>query len=255
MSPARVAGIIPAAGAGNRLVGQSPDRPTEKAPTPKALVRVAGATLLRRSAEALTPCLDLLVVAAPAGWRDSVYDEIAGLTAEVHVVAGGATRQASVHNAVAALPDDTTYVLVHDAARPLVPPEVCRRVLDALEAGAPAVVPAIPVVDSLRQVGAGAQSAVVDRSRIRAVQTPQGFRIDVLRAAHERAAAGGPAAQPMWVMPDGRRGAKPPATDDASLVEQAGTPVVLVEGSPRAFKVTTALDLALCELLAGEPQR
>ncbi len=214
---------------------------------PKALLPVAGTSLLRRSAEALRPCIDELVVAAPEGWLHQVYDEVAAIGVDVQVVVGGATRQASVHHALAAVSADAEFVLVHDAARPLVPAEVCRRVLDALEGGAPVVVPAIEVADSLRDLTTDGQTSVVDRARIRAVQTPQGFRADVLRAAHDAAAAASGRPQPMWVAADGRRGAPTPATDDASLVERAGVPVTLVEGSALAFKVTTPLDLLLCE--------
>lgn len=248
----RVAGIIPAAGHGTRLGAESsvqaaaPSDPSGPRP-PKALLAVAGVSLLRRSAEALRPCIDQLVVAAPEGWLDRGYDDLVDLGVEVLVVAGGATRQESVHHALAAVSTEADYVLVHDAARPLVPPDVCRRVLDALEGGAPVAVPAVEVADSLRDLGDDGKSAVIDRARIRAVQTPQGFRAEVLRAAHERAAAAAARPQPTWVAADGRRGAPAPATDDASLVERDGVPVTLVEGSALAFKVTTPLDLLLCE--------
>lgn len=250
----RVAGIIPAAGQGTRLAvaAQQPVSAAGQRP-PKALLPVAGVSLLRRAAEALLPCIDELVVAAPAGWLHQVYDEVADIGVEVQVVVGGAARQASVHHALAAVSADAEFVLVHDAARPLVPAEVCRRVLDALEGGAPVAVPAIDVADSLRTLTPDGRSSVVDRSTIRAVQTPQGFHADVLRAAHDAAAAAAGRPQPMWVAADGRRGAALPATDDASLVERDGVPVTLVEGSALAFKVTTPLDLLLCEaVLAGQ---
>jgi 2-C-methyl-D-erythritol 4-phosphate cytidylyltransferase len=140
------------------------------------------------------------------------------------VVAGGETRSDSVRNGLAAVPDSADVIVVHDAARPVPMPEVWDRVLAAVAAGADAVVPAVPVTDSLREVGAGA----VDRGRFVAVQTPQAFRAAALRAAH---AAGGD------------------ATDDASLVEDGGGRVVLVDGDPANVKITTPTDLAIAELL------
>jgi 2-C-methyl-D-erythritol 4-phosphate cytidylyltransferase len=138
------------------------------------------------------------------------------------VVAGGDNRSASVRAGLAALPDEVTLVLVHDAARPVPLVDVWRRVAEALEAGAPAVVPVVPVTDTLRE----RDGATVDRTRLVAVQTPQGFAADVLRAAH---ASGGD------------------ATDDAALAEAIGAKVVLVDGDVRNIKITDASDLALAE--------
>jgi len=127
-------------------------------------------------------------------------------------------------------------VLVHDAARCLVPVDVVAAVVDAVVAGADAVVPGLAVVDTIRELAADGASWTIDRSALRAVQTPQGFGIDVLRRAH---AAG-----------DSR------ATDDAGMVEALGLSVLLVPGDPRAFKVTTGQDLLLAEaILAGEGDR
>jgi 2-C-methyl-D-erythritol 4-phosphate cytidylyltransferase len=140
------------------------------------------------------------------------------------VVAGGDTRSASVRNGLAAVPEGADVIVVHDAARPVPMPEVWDRVLAAVAAGADAVVPAVPVTDTLREVGGEA----VDRGRFVAVQTPQAFRGAALRSAH---AAGGD------------------ATDDASLVELAGGRVVLVDGDPANVKITTPTDLAIAELL------
>jgi 2-C-methyl-D-erythritol 4-phosphate cytidylyltransferase len=134
------------------------------------------------------------------------------------VVAGGATRSASVRAGLAAVPADAASVLVHDAARPWADPPLWRRVLTGLDTGADAVVPAVPVVDTLREIGGG----TVDRSRFVAVQTPQGFRADALRRAH----AG-----------------EPEGTDDASLVEAIGGKVLLVDGDPANRKITTPADL------------
>jgi len=152
----------------------------------------------------------------------------------VVAVTGGATRVESVASALAVVPDGFGVVLVHDAARCLVPVPVVSGVIDAVLAGAQAVVPGVPVVDTIRELAAdGAGSRTVDRSRLRAVQTPQGFTLEVLRRAHASA--------------------DPASTDDAGMVESLGVPVRLVAGDPRAFKVTTALDLVLAEaLLSGE---
>lgn len=142
------------------------------------------------------------------------------------VVAGGTTRSASVRAGLAAVPSAAQVVLVHDAARPVPVPEVWDRVLAALDAGAAAVVPAVPVADSLRHI----EDGPMDRERVLAVQTPQGFRAEVLRRAHA----------------DG-----PEGTDDASLVEAAGEKVVLVDGDPNNLKLTTADDLAVAEVLCA----
>ncbi|MEY2403690.1 MAG: 2-C-methyl-D-erythritol 4-phosphate cytidylyltransferase [Acidimicrobiaceae bacterium] len=140
------------------------------------------------------------------------------------VVAGGSTRSASVRAGLAAVPKEVTHVLVHDAARPVPVTDVWRRVLDALEQGADAVVPAVPVTDTLRE----RDGATVDRERFVAVQTPQGFRTAVLRAAHEKELDG---------------------TDDASLAEAIGAKVVLVDGDPTNIKITDESHLAMAELL------
>jgi len=161
---------------------------------------------------------DGIVVVVPAdmtGEREAQADV---------VVAGGATRSASVRAGLTAVPTDVEHVLVHDAARPVPVVGVWQRVVDALTAGAEAVVPAIPVTDTLREIGGG----VVDRTRFVAVQTPQGFRAAVLRAAH---------------------GSGAEATDDAALVESVGGTVVVVDGDPTNIKITDALDLTLADIL------
>lgn len=140
------------------------------------------------------------------------------------VVAGAATRSGSVRAGLAAVPADADVVVVHDAARPVPVPAVWDRVLAAVEAGADAAVPAIPVTDTLREIG----GATIDRSRLVAVQTPQAFRASALRAAHA---------------------AEPEGTDDASLVEASGGRVVVVDGDPANIKITTQIDLTLAELL------
>ncbi|MBB5823962.1 2-C-methyl-D-erythritol 4-phosphate cytidylyltransferase [Micromonospora carbonacea] len=219
-----VAVLVPAAGAGVRLGPGAP----------KALRPLAGEPLLvhavRRIAAAAS--VHTIVVAAPAAEVDAVRDLLAPV-APVTVVPGGAERQASVAAALAAVPAGPEIILVHDAARALTPPELVESVAAAVRSGHDAVIPVLPVVDTIKEVGPGeVVLGTVDRSALRAVQTPQGFRRAVLTAAHE--AAGDP------------------LTDDAGLVEKQGVPVVCVPGSEHALKVTRPFDLALAEhLLAG----
>jgi 2-C-methyl-D-erythritol 4-phosphate cytidylyltransferase len=128
------------------------------------------------------------------------------------------------------VPDHVEYVLVHDVARPFVPDEVIVRVIAGLQAGADAVIPGLPVTDTIKRVAGDAVVATVDRSELVAVQTPQGFRRSVLVAAH---AGGGT-----------------DATDDAALVEAAGGKVVVVPGAEESFKITSQWDLLLAEAVA-----
>ena len=218
----RIAALIPAAGLGARLA----DR--DGGATPKAVRMLDGTTLLRRSADALAAKVDLLVVAGPPDHLDDVRRDLVALPCPVAVVAGGATRQRSVRLALAAVPADVDLVLVHDAARPLVPGTTIERVLAALRAGADVVVPVIPVADTLRGLDDSGTSRPLDRSSVRAVQTPQGFRREVLVSAHDQAS-------------------DDDATDDAGLAERLGHAVTLVDGDPLAFKITRPLDLVLAE--------
>ena len=177
--------------------------------------------------------VDVVVVAAPADSVDRVIALLAeqDLPAEVSVVAGGESRQDSVARALLTLPDDVDVVLVHDAARPLVPEEVVTAVVAAVRGGHDAVVPGLPVVDTVKEVDAGEDVVrTVDRSRLRAIQTPQGFRREVLRQAHAAAD-----------LDDA------PATDDAGLVERAGGHVHVIPGHEEAFKVTRPFDIVMAE--------
>jgi 2-C-methyl-D-erythritol 4-phosphate cytidylyltransferase len=194
--------------------------------------------MLVRSVHALARArlVDLVVVAAPATEVASVRALLADheVPADVCVVAGGATRQESVRLAVAALPADVEIVLVHDAARPLVPVELVDAVAAAVQAGADAVVPALPVTETIKEVdGSSVVRSTLERSALRAVQTPQGFRRAVLEEAH----AGADSAPDVV------------ATDDAGLVERLGRPVHVMIGAEEAFKVTRPLDLLLAEAL------
>lgn len=210
--------VVPAAGAGTRLGPGAP----------KALRELAGEPLLVHAVRRLRACPSVgpVVVAAPPGAVQEVEDLLAPYG--VLVVAGGAERQDSVSAGLAALPPEVDLVLVHDAARALVPVDVVEAVVSALRDGALAVVPVLPVSDTVKRVGiAGEVLATVPRADLRCAQTPQGFRRDVLEAAH-RCAAGS-------------------VTDDAGMVEAAGVPVQTVLGSPEAFKVTTPFDLLVAE--------
>ncbi|GAA4971892.1 2-C-methyl-D-erythritol 4-phosphate cytidylyltransferase [Yinghuangia aomiensis] len=224
---------MPAAGLGLRLGGG----------LPKALRELGDVPMLVHALRSLlaAPGVGAAVVAAPPDGVADVRGLLArelGADAPVTVVAGGATRQESVSLALAALDGDCPVVLVHDAARPFVPVGVVEAVVAAVESGAPAVVPALPVVDTVKEVAAedGAERVVrtVDRASLRAVQTPQGFRRDVLAAAHAAAAPGGD------------------TTDDAGMVERMGVAVTVVPGSEEAFKVTRPFDLLLAEALLAK---
>jgi len=177
--------------------------------------------------------VDAVVVAVPADRTDEAK---LILGADATVVAGGSDRTESVRRALAAVgtPD---LVLVHDAARALTPPEMIARVVDALRAGYHAVVPGLPVGDTIKAVDAdGVVIATPARAGLRAVQTPQGFHTDLLLRAYQRSESGPGLA---------------PVTDDASMVENIGGQVHVVEGDPLAFKITTALDLLLAEAVVS----
>ncbi|MCW3813079.1 2-C-methyl-D-erythritol 4-phosphate cytidylyltransferase [Micromonospora sp. DR5-3] len=221
-----VAVLVPAAGAGVRLGPGAP----------KALRPLAGEPLLVHAVRriAAAPSVHTVVVAAPAADVEPVRAMLAPV-APVIVVPGGADRQASVAAALAAVPAGPEIVLVHDAARALTPPALIESVAAAVRSGNDAVIPVLPVVDTIKEVGTGELVlGTVDRSALRAVQTPQGFRRTVLAAAHAATSD--------------------PLTDDAGLVEKQGVPVVCVPGSEYALKVTRPFDLALAEYLLSARQ-
>jgi 2-C-methyl-D-erythritol 4-phosphate cytidylyltransferase len=227
-----VAVLVAAAGSGERL----------GAAVPKALCDLAGTPLLvhavRRLASA--PSVGHLVVAAPPGHRRLVEELLtAEIAVPVGVVEGGATRQESVRRALCAVPTAYAIILVHDAARALAPPDLVERVAAAVRSGHPAAIPVLPVVDTIKQVGPdGAVLDTIDRISLRAVQTPQGFRRDVLEAAHAAADR-----SPDDAAPDDA------ATDDAALAERIGVRVHCVPGAEEALKITRPFDLAVAELL------
>ena len=212
--------VVPAAGAGTRLGPGAP----------KALRLLGDEPLLVHAVRRLRACPSVgpVVVAAPPAAVTEVADLLSAY--DVLVVPGGGERQDSVAAALAALPDEVDLVLVHDAARALVPVAVVEAVVRALRDGAEAVVPVLPVADTVKRVDAqGHVVATVDRADLRAVQTPQGFTRALLARAHASAAD--------------------PLTDDAGLVEALGVTVTTVPGAPEALKVTTPFDLAIAEVL------
>jgi 2-C-methyl-D-erythritol 4-phosphate cytidylyltransferase len=225
VSSRHVVAIVPAAGSGERLA----------AGRPKALVAIAGRAMVAHAVDGLlsSGVVDDVVVVAPASHVDEMASVLAG---RARVVPGGPDRVASVALGLATVPD-AEVVLVHDAARCLCPGDVARAVVAAVRDGHEAVIPALPVADTVRRVDpVGRVVGLVDRAGLLAVQTPQGFRPDVLRRAHEAARGSSAASR---------------ATDDAGLVEALGGEVVTVPGDPRAFKITTPLDLAMAEALLG----
>ena len=215
----RAVGIVAAAGSGLRL----------GADLPKALVPLAGRPLVCWAVDTLRAGgVAEVVVAVPAAERAAFA---AVLPPDVVLVEGGATRTASVRAGLAAAGPDAEAVLVHDAARPLTPPDVVARVLSALAGGALGVVPVLPVADTVVLVDDdGVVTGSVPRAPLRRVQTPQGFDRATLVAAYA-------------VLDDAAE-----LTDDASVVRAAGIPVATVAGDERAAKVTVAHDLALAEL-------
>ena len=221
----RTAAVIPAAGRGVRL---GPG-------TPKALRTLGGVPILVHAVRAMarTRTVQVIVVVAPPEDTAEVRAllDAHGLpeSTDIRVVPGGLARQDSVRLGLAALPADVDVVLVHDAARPLVPVDTVEGVVEAVRAGAPAVVPVLPLADTVKSVDpdTGLVTGTPQRALLRAVQTPQGFDRGTLIRAHETVTDN--------------------VTDDASMVEQLGVPVLLVPGHEEAFKVTRPLDLVLAE--------
>lgn len=256
-----VSAIIAGAGSGTRL----------GANMPKALVKLAGAELIVHAVRSMKNAgVDDVIVTVPAESRREFAQALDRAGLEARLVDGGLTRQDSVSRGLADV--TTQFVLVHDAARVLTPVDMIERVVAALLAGHRAVVPALPVTDTIKRVrakdafdriaagdaraagdsrAAGASRAdgvadhrpeyvkkTVRRERLRAVQTPQGFDVDLLRQAHE--AGKEMSAEEALAAPD-----------DAALVEKLGVAVAIVPGSQEAMKITTPFDLAVAELIAA----
>lgn len=213
-----VVALVPAAGKGLRLGHDEP----------KAFVCLGTDSLLTRSVDGLraSGAVDRIVVIVPV----DLLDAARGLVGDdVTVVAGGRERTDSVRAGLAVV-GDASVVLVHDAARALTPPALIARVVAEVRAGRSAVIPVLPVVDTVKEVDLmGAVVGTPDRASLRAVQTPQGFDADVLRRAYDATSD--------------------ISTDDAGLVERIGETVHTIVGDALAFKITTPHDLLLAEAL------
>jgi 2-C-methyl-D-erythritol 4-phosphate cytidylyltransferase len=215
-----VVGIVPAGGSGERL---GADRP-------KAFVVLAGKPLYAWSVEALSGACDRVVVAAP---RESPVPS--PQSPGLDFVAGGESRSESVRNALLAAPE-ASVVVVHDAARPLVSSELVQACVDALEPGVDGAIAAAPMSDTVKEAASDRRVVrTLDRSVLWRIQTPQVFRADVLREALDRDVT-----------------ALAAATDDASLVEQMGRTVKVVEAPPDNMKVTSRADFRVAEALLRE---
>ncbi len=209
MTVPRVWAVIVAAGWGERFGG------------PKQFSELGGARLVDHAIATASEACDAVVLVVPDtdDWQGA---EVAALAA------GGASRAESVRAGLAGVPRTAEVVVVHDAARPLATADLFREVIAAVRAGADGAVPGLAVADTLKRVDDVRVTATVDRVGLVAVQTPQAFAADVLRAAHASAAE---------------------ATDDAALVEAIGGKVVVVPGDPRNLKITGPADLMIAAAL------
>lgn len=245
-----VSAVVVAGGRGTRLGSQGS----------KALVELAGEPLVVHAVRAMwaSEVVNEVVVVGPSDdmERDVFSEALQRAGLDAHIVPGGVSRQASVASGLSAINLDADYILIHDAARPLVPADVVQRVVGALQAGHRGVVPALAVTDTIKRVSGEARpphpagfvagpaveavAETLDRSVLRAMQTPQGFERETILAAHREGAA--LAADEATSAPD-----------DAALVEALGIDVVLVQGSQRAMKITHPYDLSVAELLAAAP--
>ena len=209
-----VAVIIPAGGSGERL----------GANIPKALVQLGGKTLIEHAVANMFPIANQIIVAAPKGF-ELEFQTLLG--SEVTVVTGGATRTLSVKSALEEVDTENEFILVHDAARPLASTELALRIIDSLRAGERAVIPGLTVSDTIKRIDDDNYvTKTPTRSKLRAIQTPQGFSRKLLMKAHSSA---------------------DDFTDDARLVEDRGVAVKVINGEERALKITTLLDLVSAE--------
>ena len=205
-----IAVIIPAGGSGERL----------GAAIPKALVHLAGKTLVEHAVAHMAPVAHQIIVAAPIGYEEH-FQNLLGSDAQV--ISGGSTRTQSVKNALKHIDGKVDFVLVHDAARPLASTELALRIIDELRQGERAVIPGLPVADTIKRIDMdGYVRRTYPRSMLRQIQTPQGFKHKILVKAHQ---------------------SKDELTDDAGLVENMGIEVKVIDGEVRALKVTTMPDL------------
>ena len=211
--------VVVAAGSGSRFGAQ------------KQFLDLCGERVIDRSVRIAATQSHGVVVVLPVASAENgaALGLLADTSASIKVVAGADSRSGSVRNGLAAVPQTADVILIHDGARPLASVSVYERVISAVAAGADAVVPVVPVTDTIRDLRGG----VVDRSALVAVQSPQGFVSNSIRRAH---AAGDD------------------ATDDATLVEANGGNVVLVEGDPDNIKITDPSDLDIARLLLQRPE-
>lgn len=206
----KTAAIIAAAGAGNRLAAN----------LPKALVKLVDKTLVEHAVAALSPVAELIIITAPAGFEDQ-FKKLLGDQAKV--ITGGVLRSDSIRIALSNIPESYEYVLVHDGARALATTDLAQSVVAQLVKGEQAVIPVLDVIDTIKEIDSNNYVRnTLNRSSLRAVQTPQGFTRSVLARAHQ---------------------ASEDATDDAALVEALGIAVKVIPGEFRALKITTKSDL------------
>ena len=217
-----VVAVIVAGGKGRRM----------ESAVPKQVLPLGGRPLVEHSVRAFQRCdeVDRIVLVIPSAMRAVFPLELGAYDKLASMVDGGATRQDSVRRGLEAA-GEAEWVLVHDGARPLVPGELIRSVLRGARACG-AAVPACEMADTLKRVEGDRVMETVPRQGLVRAQTPQGFRLDLLRRAHREAAAAG------FV-----------GTDDAQLVERLGEPVAWVEGAPWNIKVTAPQDLKVAETL------
>lgn len=229
----RVIALVAAAGRGTRL----------GADVPKAYVELRGRTLLERSVRAMitSEFVDEIIVLVSPAMEDYASSILGRIDSDVpiRIVHGGGERADSVWAGLQAIPDEDAVVLIHDAARALTPPGMIARVAKRVLDGATAVIPVLPVADTIKEVEGTVVLSTPDRSRLRAVQTPQGFNLAALRRAN----------LDYWAQdPDFV------ATDDASLMEWHGERVETVQGDTFAFKITTPIDLVLAKAVTDEAE-
>ncbi|MCS7192265.1 MAG: 2-C-methyl-D-erythritol 4-phosphate cytidylyltransferase [Armatimonadetes bacterium] len=219
--------IVPAAGKGIRIGSN----------LPKALIPIAGKPMIFWTVAAFerTPVVDAVVLVAPENFteeferlrKESKWEKV------IAIVSGGADRQQSVWNGLQAIPKETDWVIVHDAARPLVKPSLIVATWDAAQEIGTAAIAALPCSSTVKRTFDGILVAeTLDREQIWLAQTPQVFEADLLREAHEQAIRDGCS-----------------VTDDAMLVERLGVPIRLVFGDPENIKITYPIDLAIAEAL------
>ena len=232
---APVVALVAAAGRGTRL----------GADIPKAYVQLRGRSLLERSVTAMetSEIVDHIGVIVSPDMEPLARKLLRGH--DVQFIHGAGERADSVWEGLKALSLVDATVLIHDAARALTPPGMIARVARAVLDGSPAVVPVLPVADTIKRVTDDGATVLntPDRATLRAVQTPQGFDLATLRAANEK-----------YFAQVGSAAAGFTATDDASFMEWFGVPVTTVQGDPMAFKITTPIDLVLAERITDEAE-